>query len=314
MFYQLKKLRTYFLIILLVTACSESPTQNNTDSNQTYLGETAPNTQSLIFKQGSISTSSFEFGMAIHPDLNEFYFTRLNSSFNGTIMVCKNNNNIWITPVPALFSGSYNDSEPFITTDGRYLFFTSYRLSLSADDLPHLWYVERDNGIWSGPGIINFEAESIIGERNPSLTTDGTLYFTADFPSIGGEGLYCCKKVNGIFQEPEFCDVLTNTNGIVEVEPFIANDGNYVLFYSAGRADNFTPNGSIGDIYISFRNADDSWSDPLNLGSSVNTTSEESHPSLSPDGKYLFFARNNGQSNGFVDIYWIDASFLTGLR
>lgn len=302
------------LLLLITASCSDSPSRSSDNSADSYLGESVPSSQAIQFKPGIVNTASFESGMAVHPDLNEFYFTRLNSSFSGTIMVSKKNNNTWTSPVPASFSGVYNDSDPFITTDGRYLFFTTNRPSLSSNNQPHIWYVERNIEDWSGPVIINFEAVSIIGERNPSLTSDATLYFTANFPSIGGEGLYCSKKINEVYQEPEFCDILTNANGIVEVEPFIGSDGSYVLFYSAGRADNFNPNGNTGDIYISFRDNDDTWSDPRNLGSSVNTTNEESHPSLSPNGKYLFFARNNGQNNGFVDIYWVDALFLAGLR
>ncbi|MDX9955791.1 MAG: hypothetical protein RBT75_16940, partial [Anaerolineae bacterium] len=85
-------------------------------------------------------------------------------------------------------------------------------------------------------------------------------------------------------------------------------------FYSAGRPDNFTPNGKVGDLYIAFQDSTGKWSLPQNLGAKVNSEAEESTPTLSPDGKYLFFASNRGAGQRFPDLYWIEASFLQALN
>ena len=55
------------------------------------------------------------------------------------------------------------------------------------------------------------------------------------------------------------------------------------------------------NLYISF-NKNGTWTQALNLGPEVNTDQTEMCPSVSPDGKYLFFHRG-GEEHG--DIYWI---------
>ncbi|MFH1198487.1 MAG: hypothetical protein V1720_22480 [bacterium] len=315
---ELSKKNWVVLILLSFTlACNKAP--NEPDSNQhdvEYLGVAAPSNQSIVFKPDSVCTGNIELGMAVHPNLEEFYFTRLNNAFEGTIFASKKNNDEWTNPEPAVFSGTYNDTDPFITTDGNYLYFTSDRplQNGSSGNKPHIWFVTKIENGWSAPQPVYFKLQSRIGESSPSLTSSGTLYFIANFSTLGGEGLYRSEFVDGKFKDPEYCSVLKNSNGIVEVEPFISSDETFILFYSAGRNDNYTPNGQIGDVYIAFRNNDNTWGDPKNLGSAVNTSGEESHPTLTPDGKYFFFARNVGRDNGFVDIFWIDAGFLKSFK
>ena len=131
----------------------------------------------------------------------------------------------------------------------------------------------------------------------------------ADYPKLGGEGLYRVALADGAYQTPEKIDVLANSTDIVEVEPFIPPDETFLMFYSAGRADNLTPNGMTGDLYIAFRDAEGQWGEPQNLGVPFNSSSEEATPTLSPDGKYLFFASNR-DSGKFPDIYWVDFTAL----
>jgi hypothetical protein len=48
-----------------------------------------------------------------------------------------------------------------------------------------------------------------------------------------------------------------------------------------------------GDLYISF-NRGGGWTLPRNLGAPVNSIALDYTPSLSPDGKYLYWASNRG--------------------
>jgi hypothetical protein len=66
------------------------------------------------------------------------------------------------------------------------------------------------------------------------------------------------------------------------------------------------------DIGICYHQADGSWSEPVRFGPAVNTEAFERFPSLSPNGKYLFFIRSF--SPQFVGdqahFYWVDAKVL----
>ena len=66
-----------------------------------------------------------------------------------------------------------------------------------------------------------------------------------------------------------------------------------------------------GLIYI-YRKSDGSWIEPQNLGSEINKKYHERFPGVSPDGKYLFFTRPNGENNG--NIYWINAKIIEELK
>ncbi|MBN1261744.1 MAG: PD40 domain-containing protein, partial [Anaerolineae bacterium] len=286
-----------------------------------YLGEASPASDPLRFRPASVSTDAVELSLVVHPDLRELYFTRLESG-KATIFVSRQAAAGWTTPEPASFSGDDDDVSPFVGLDGRTLYFASTR-PLPGDTAPaerppyHIWFVTRVGDGWSDPLPLDLPLASMDGETSPTLTREGTLYYVAHYPDLGGAGLYRSRYVDGAYQLPEKLDILTNTDQIVEVEPFVAPDERFMLFYSAGRSDNLTPPqsgaGKLGDIYVSFQDAAGHWSAPQNVGASVNSTAEESTPTLSPDGEYLFFASNRGAAGRFPDIYWVDAAFLETL-
>ncbi len=61
------------------------------------------------------------------------------------------------------------------------------------------------------------------------------------------------------------------------------------------------------DLYVCFSAGGGEWSDPLNLGPAINTEGYDAIPTLSPDGRRLFFHRDG-------DIYWVDAAVLDKLK
>jgi hypothetical protein len=82
--------------------------------------------------------------------------------------------------------------------------------------------------------------------------------------------------------------------------PAISGDG-LSLYMASNRP------GSAGfDLWVSHRQAIDlPWEAPVNLGPGINTAANENGPSLSPDGRYLFFVSNRTGpgSAGLADLY-----------
>jgi hypothetical protein len=173
--------------------------------------------------------------------------------------------------------------------------------------------VEREGDGWGDPENLLLPLDSVQGEWDVSVTADGTLYYMADYPSLGGYGLYRAEEADGIFQMPERIEVLSNENGMIELEPVISPDEQFMLFYSVGREDNLTPDGRVGDLYLSVRQPSGSWSVPQNLGSPVNSAAEEATPAFSPDGRFLFFASNRDARTNFPDIYWVSMEVIADL-
>ena len=79
---------------------------------------------------------------------------------------------------------------------------------------------------------------------------------------------------------------------------YVARDESFIVFGSPHR-------GGLGggDLFISFRERDGSWSDPKNLGATINTPGFEFGPYVTDDKRYLFFSRSADFTR--VDVYWV---------
>jgi Tol biopolymer transport system component len=89
----------------------------------------------------------------------------------------------------------------------------------------------------------------------------------------------------------------------VDHTPFIAPDERYLIFVSRGRS----ALSRDFQFYLSYKNEDDSWQEPIDLGEKIKALGSGLCPAVTPDGKYMFFI-------GRGDIYWIDAGFIENLR
>src|SRR5437773_2390021 len=84
-----------------------------------------------------------------------------------------------------------------------------------------------------------------------------------------------------------------------ESNPFIAPD-NLNLFFASDGA------GGLGstDIYVSTRaSANAPWGTPVNLGTNVNSSSQDVAPTITADGLSLFFYSDRPGGCGGIDIY-----------
>src|SRR5215468_1636658 len=84
--------------------------------------------QAKLFAEGVINTDADEYGPAFTPDGKTLYFTRrVNRRDSEFIYASRLENGKWSSPELAPFSGKYFDKEPFVTPDGKKIFFASLR-------------------------------------------------------------------------------------------------------------------------------------------------------------------------------------------
>ena len=94
-------------------------------------------------------------------------------------------------------------------------------------------------------------------------------------------------------------ELLSINKANVSIEnPYVNRKGDK-LYFSSNMPD------AIGgyDLYVSNINADGSLSTPKNLGTNINTTLDDKYPSLSIDGKYLFFSSKGHENIGGFDLF-----------
>jgi len=135
----------------------------------------------------------------------------------------------------------------------------------------------------------------------PMLTADGQqLFFTRRIgdPPYYNEDFYESRKnENGQWIEAFNIGEPINTEygeGALSISP----DGQRLFFTADNRVDGL---GNF-DIYYSYKRHG-KWIDPLNIGWPINTAGWQSQPSLSADGKELFFAAKVANGLGSIDIW-----------
>lgn len=261
---------------IIITWCTVSSAFSQ--NLQATVIDTAANPQ--LFADGVVSSPYTEWATSFTPDGKTVYFSR--GAVYWTICSSKMINGTWAKPAVVNISGRWRDTDPFITPDGKRMFFISNR---PPEGMPqnkpqpnfYIWYAERLNGDEWGAlhyldTVINSKMASNYGI---SVNRAGDLYFCSrDREGYAGMSSYCAKWLGDHFDKPK----LLALRGKEEVQdPFIAPDGRYLIFESGP------------DLYICYKNGD-GWSPAENLGPKVNNGDSNSSPCISPDGKMLYYS------------------------
>lgn len=289
-------------------AFEEYSTQKLTNLKGDYLGQTPPGNTAKVFAPGLVSReATIEHGApTFSPDGNEVFW-QVNSPNHKIIhgLTMKRHENVWSAPKVTPY-----DSDPVFSPDGNRLYYLPFGEENGENDGPH--FVEKEGEHWGSPACMNLikhypEIEAVY---NHSFTNSGTLYFLGHAEGYWNNfGIYRSELIDGEYTQPELLPASINIPGeIRNWTPFIAPDETYLLF-SSSRAKDKT---DTGDIYISFRNADGGWTIPIYLDDEVNSDRPERFPSVTPDGKYLFFTRF--VSRGNEDVMWVSANVIDELR
>ncbi len=198
------------------------------------------------------------------------------------------------------------EGEPCISPDGKRFFFT--RLFPPQAGKPwhsDLYYLDRTPAGWSEPHSLGDIVNTAASEWCATVTADNTLYFGSERDgSRLRADIYRAVLENGRYSKVERLPDGINTQ-YNDCDPLIAPDESFLIFHS-------NRPGGVGehDLYISFK-TDDGWSEPKNMGPQINSPGWEMGPSLSRDGRYLFFARRKAfRTDEPSKIYWVSINVI----
>ncbi len=294
-------------ITLILFIANIIQAQDLKEASLTYLKQSPPGLVPQVFAPGIVSKKNeYEFGSVFSKDGTEFYYA-VTVNGKADIRYMKLEGSQWTSPEKIIYSDLYGYNDPFLSPDEKRLFFISSRpLSGSGKKKDiDIWYVEKESNGWSAPINAGKTINSAKNEYYISFTSGGTMYFASNV-GTGEENkrdfdIYASTQVDGEFQQPVRMGESINTRGY-EADVFVAYDESYLIF-CAERKEGY----GRGDLYISFKNKDGSWTQAKNMGSAINTANYEFCPFVTKDGKYLFYS-------GSQDIYWVDAKIIDGLR
>ena len=152
------------------------------------------------------------------------------------------------------------------------------------------------NPVPFNPELMTGGINSAYSEYVPQMNLEGTqMIFTR---RVGGqEDFYLANFDNGeVVKVEEMYGLNTQQNEGVHT---MSADGNTLIFTACHRIK--TGIGSC-DLFYSFLE-NDGWSLPSNMGKVINSISWDGQPSLSADGKKLFFSSNRQDGYGGKDIW-----------
>ncbi|NVJ97305.1 MAG: PD40 domain-containing protein [Alphaproteobacteria bacterium] len=255
------------------------------------LGQIPPGPVAEIFAPGIVNAEAFESKEGMFAgDMNNFYFVKGDKDGPHRELVhLQKQGSKWHQSV--VLEG---ETEPSFSPDGKALYIQTK-------------FLERVGAGWSALKDLGAPFAEIPIMRL-SGAASGTLYFDTYSPELDVP-LRSSRLIDGEYEEPTELGPQFAV-GIYNAHPFIAPDESYIVWDS--RRD-----GGYGtsDLYVSFRLKDGTWGPAINMGDKINSEHAENYPSVSPDGKYLFFDRRIGSGKDrTVAIYWVDAKIIEDLR
>lgn len=160
---------------------------------------------------------------------------------------------------------------PSVSADGRVLIFQSSRYGVFVNALRKVPVINAEGNQMA---IVNKESTDFFGLFEARLHKSGEWLPPVSITSINRYDTGLTPVMGG---------------------PSISYDGNTLFFFA-----NYASKG-VGygreDIYYSVRERG-GWSEPINIGPEINTAGYEGFPSISPDGRQLYFVRENLTKKG----------------
>lgn len=137
--------------------------------------------------------------------------------------------------------------------------------------------------------------------RDLAVSPNGNeVLFTAQSVMGNLSAIVFSKRINNTWTKPK---VLPFSGQFFDLEPFFSSDGLTLYFVSTRPITNESLVPKDFDIWYVKRNTiKDAWSEPINIGSPINTIHDEFYPSIAKNGN-CYFTRDNPDLKTKDDIY-----------
>jgi len=322
MIHPMKKAIYCFILFLCFQYLSAQPAINIAQNDTTRLIPQKENiiTAATIIKVENmgevINTPLNELRPTISADGNLLFFIRENDPYNTKYNSVRNSQDIWFAMRDSF--GNWSDAVhlgyPLNTAFYNSVFWISpdnNRILIRGAFINGDYVGNgvsmcqlQENGYWSKPEALRIKnyVKYDRGLRSgATMAHDGKtllLYMSPDKGSFINDIYVCFLETDGTWSEPKSLGKKINLEKQDEMTPYLAADGE-TLYFSSDRP------GGLGDNDIWMTKRLDKtwqkWSDPINLGSPINTPEWDAFFTLDAGGEYAYLT-NSENGYGESDI------------
>jgi WD40 repeat protein len=276
--------------LLLIALMAWMVQAGSAQTDSLYLGQTPPGDTAVMFAEGIVSKSNSHGTLVISPDGKEIFWNVVNFTTYETKIYCSAfRDGKWSAPEMPSFSSKGYVSNLVFSPDGKKLFF-NYR-----DNAKSAWtvkYVEKNGSVWSEP-----KSGGPLIMTSSSFAENGRVYYSDAMANTPwGNGIYSAKYSAAGLSDIQPLPEVINSINIINYTPCISPDGSFLLFSSNRPMTG--DNDSNMYLYVSF-NDNGTWSVPQKINAAIDFSGMARLPSISPDGKYLFFCADDN------NYYWV---------
>lgn len=197
----------------------------------------------------------------------------------------------------------YKEVAPVISPDNKTLYFTRDCPENIGGENQDVWVSEIDsNDLLSKAKNIGSPINNNRNNYASAITPDGQTMLIGNVynkdGSSAGDGLSLARKEGEKWGFPQKINIKNYKNRGDFVSAYLANDGK-TLLVAMTRDDTY----GSEDIYVSFKEKNGDWTQPMNLGPKINTASDEYTPFLASDLSTMYFTSEGFPGYGVGDIY-----------
>ena len=202
----------------------------------------------------------------------------------------------------------YQETRPLIAPDGKTIYYSRafHPENIGGEeDENDIWYAEmNDTGdAWQKSQNLGAPLNNKGSNYISSITPDGNAMTVI----LGNEYGKRDKMKPGVSISTKTSDGWSDPQPLEIINAFIeSTDGNYflasnrkVLIMAIDRYDAYGGK----DLYVSFLQRNNRWTEPLNLGNDINSAHTESSPYLAADNETLYFSSKGFSGYGGSDVY-----------
>jgi len=259
----------------------------------------------------TVNSSSGDGAPSISADGLELYHGSLRGGGSDLwVTTRESKNDDWSKSVslgPTVNNSAAWDSESSISADGLELYFASNRTGgLGGFDL---WVTKREttNDPWGEPINLGPNINTSVDDTDVCISADGLSLYIESYRN-GGHGSNDLWVTNRATTSEPWGELMnlgpTVNSSRSDGAPSISADG-LVLFFSDHPNPRPGGHGST-DIWMTRRaTTSDPWAEPINLGPTVNSSSNDQGPNISSDGSTLYFFSRRSGGYGDFDLWQV---------